>query len=245
MKEWIEADMPMLGQLCEEQMVASVIDMKGDLAMLFGDDDSSDDRLDDKEDDEEVWEVNEEWLMALDKPPPMQVMPPSSTYKVGGPSTAAAEGHSLAFLAPRVPMPPLVIKDLCTRIGNLEYGRRLLVKKVITDRDLQIQQLQTLVSEMRSREGTLMQCILRMDRRLTDLERRPPGPHLSDIYVGSSSRHLEIIMIGCTGLGTKDCNSWGILVVCVSPPLLLLWLWKIMVILGYEFYVIVDVVSLE
>nr|GEZ17782.1 hypothetical protein [Tanacetum cinerariifolium] len=90
----------------EEQMVASVIDMKGDLAMLFGDDDSSDDRLDDKEDDEEVWEVNEEWLMALDKPPPMPVMPPSSTYDVGGPSTAAAEGHSLAFLAPRVPMPP-------------------------------------------------------------------------------------------------------------------------------------------
>ncbi|GJV39271.1 hypothetical protein Tco_1417711 [Tanacetum coccineum] len=39
-----------------------------------------------------------------------------------------------------------------------------------------IQQLQTMVFEMSSRESALMQCILRMDRRLADLERRPPGP---------------------------------------------------------------------
>ncbi|GKG25052.1 hypothetical protein Tco_0395680, partial [Tanacetum coccineum] len=38
----------------EEQMVALVVDMEGDLAMLFGDDDSSDDSLDDDEDDKEV-----------------------------------------------------------------------------------------------------------------------------------------------------------------------------------------------
>ncbi|GKC79989.1 hypothetical protein Tco_1130763 [Tanacetum coccineum] len=37
-------------------------------------------------------------------------------------------------------------------------------------------ELQTLVAEMSSCEGTLMQCILGMDRRLADLERRPPGP---------------------------------------------------------------------
>ncbi|GKE44904.1 hypothetical protein Tco_1472188, partial [Tanacetum coccineum] len=41
------------------------------------------------------------------------------------------------------------------------------------DRDLQIQ---VLVFEMSSRKSTLMQCILRMDRRLADLKRRPPGP---------------------------------------------------------------------
>ncbi|GKF66436.1 hypothetical protein Tco_0192953, partial [Tanacetum coccineum] len=46
----------------------------------------------------------------------------------------------------------------------------------VQQRDSQIQQLQTMVSEMSSHENTLMQCILRMDRRLTDLERRPPGP---------------------------------------------------------------------
>ncbi|GJT25480.1 hypothetical protein Tco_0895417 [Tanacetum coccineum] len=162
-----------------------------------------------------------------------------------GPSTAAAEGHSLTLLAPGVPVPPSVIEDLCNRIDNLEYGHGQLVKKVITvsdaevadgiaigeigprvsaiegqvqvmasqmvqavgrleqvstrmeqdqqdttqrdemifrlsqqvqtlqaavqDKDMHIQQLQTLISEMSSCEGTLMQCILRMDRRLDDL----------------------------------------------------------------------------
>ncbi|GKG23600.1 hypothetical protein Tco_0391636, partial [Tanacetum coccineum] len=46
----------------------------------------------------------------------------------------------------------------------------------VHQRDTQIQQLQTIVSKMSSRENTLMQCILGMDRRLDDLERRPPGP---------------------------------------------------------------------
>ncbi|GJY61282.1 hypothetical protein Tco_0461939, partial [Tanacetum coccineum] len=203
---WIEADVPLLGELgeplgaevdelmvdplidklakpivkVEEQMVTPVMDMEGDLAMLFR-----------------------------------------------GPSTAVAEGHSLTLLAPGVPVPPSVIEDLCARMDNMEYGHGQLVKKVIKvsdaevadgitireigprvsaiegqvqvmasqmvqavgrleqvqtlqaivqHRDVQIQQLQTLVAEMSSREGTLMQCILRIDRRLADLERRPPGP---------------------------------------------------------------------
>ncbi|GJX88366.1 hypothetical protein Tco_0340380 [Tanacetum coccineum] len=185
-------------------------------------------------------------------PPSMPVMPPPSTYEVGGSSTAATEGHSLTLLAPGVPVPLSVIEDLCTRMGNLEYGHGLLVKKVMTvsdaevadsiaiedicprvyvvegqvyvmasqmvqavsrleqvgvyveqgqqavtqrdatiaglsqqvqtlqaavqHRDVQIQQLQTLVAEMSSREGTLMQCILGLDRRLVDVERRSPGP---------------------------------------------------------------------
>ncbi|GJS33520.1 hypothetical protein Tco_0531902 [Tanacetum coccineum] len=166
----------------EEQMVAPVVDMEGDLAMLFGDDDSSDDSLDDDEVDEEVWEEVHLPLLLRD----------------------------IALLEPRVPVPLLVIEDLCTRMGNLEYGHGQLVKKVITmsdaevadgiaigeigprvfavegqvqtlqaavqHRDVQIQQLQALVAEMSSRESTLMQCILGMDRHLADLERRPPGP---------------------------------------------------------------------
>ncbi|GKC72549.1 hypothetical protein Tco_1118432 [Tanacetum coccineum] len=218
---------PMIDELAgpivevEEQMVAPVMDMEEDLAVLFGDDDFIDDSPNDDEDDEEVWEVNEKWLMAPVTPPPMPVMPPSSTYEVGGPSTATAEGHSLTLLAPEVPVPLSMIEDLCTRMGNLEYSHGQIVKKVITvsdvevadgiaigeigprvsavegqrdeaiaglsqqvqtlqdvvqDRDLQIQQLQALVSEMSSRESTLMQCILGMDRRLADLEWRPLGP---------------------------------------------------------------------
>ncbi|GKA89731.1 hypothetical protein Tco_0811543 [Tanacetum coccineum] len=127
MNGWIEADVPLLGELeemgeplgaevdktmvdlvidelaepiveVEEQMVAPAMDMEEDLAVLFGDDyDSGDDDSEVPEDDEEVWEVNEEWLMAPVKPPPMPVMPPPSTYEVGGSSTAVAEGHSLTL----------------------------------------------------------------------------------------------------------------------------------------------------
>ncbi|GJT83232.1 hypothetical protein Tco_1057574 [Tanacetum coccineum] len=68
----------------------------------------------------------------------MPVMPPSSTYKVGSPSIAAAEGPSLTLLAPGVPVPPSVIEDLCTCMGNLEYGHGLIVKKVITVSDAEV-----------------------------------------------------------------------------------------------------------
>ncbi|GKF70527.1 hypothetical protein Tco_0203584, partial [Tanacetum coccineum] len=66
-------------------------------------------------------EMDEEWLMAPVTPPPMPVMPLPSTYEVGGSSG--------------VLVPLSVIKDLCTRMGNLVYGHGLLVKKVITVSD--------------------------------------------------------------------------------------------------------------
>ncbi|GJY87732.1 hypothetical protein Tco_0502360 [Tanacetum coccineum] len=220
---WIEADVPLLGEIrvvadepmvgsmvdevaepvakAEEQVVALVVDIDEDISMLFGDDDFKDD---DSEgfDEEEVWEVNEEWLMAPTTPPPMPAVQPPSVYEVRGPSNAAAEGPSFPYLASGLHVPLSVIEDLGTRLGNLEYGHGQLVKKVIQvmasqmvhaadrwehvsaqalqtavqQRDTQIQQLQTTVSEMGSRESTLMQCILGLERRLAALERRPPGP---------------------------------------------------------------------
>ncbi|GKG30154.1 hypothetical protein Tco_0420052, partial [Tanacetum coccineum] len=50
------------------------------------------------------------------------------------------------------------------------------LQAIVQHRDSQIQQLQTMVSEMSSHERTLMQCILKVDRRLNDLKRRTPGP---------------------------------------------------------------------
>ncbi|GJR47566.1 hypothetical protein Tco_1315669 [Tanacetum coccineum] len=58
--------------------------------------------------------------------------------EVGGSSTVATEGHSFTLLAPEIPVPPSGIKDLCTRMGNLEYGHGLLVKKVITVSDAEV-----------------------------------------------------------------------------------------------------------
>ncbi|GJW62645.1 hypothetical protein Tco_0111980 [Tanacetum coccineum] len=205
---------PVVGEIAEpivemeEQVIAPMIDMEEDIAKIFGDGDFSVDDSEGFEDEEEVWEVNEEWLMAPVTPPPIPVVPPPSTYEVGGPSTAA-EGQSFTLPAPGLHMPLSVIEDLCTRMGNLEYGHGQLMKKVIQVSDAKVAdgitigeigprvsavegQVQVMVSQMvqamgryeqadmvseiSSRESTLMQCILRMDKLLVDLERRPPRP---------------------------------------------------------------------
>ncbi|GKF59425.1 hypothetical protein Tco_0176211, partial [Tanacetum coccineum] len=86
-------------------------------------------------------------------------------------------------LALGLPVPPFVIDDLSTRLGNLEYGHVQLVQRVnqvsdaevqalhidVQQRDTQIQQLQTTVTEMSSRESTLMRCILGLERRIAAL----------------------------------------------------------------------------
>nr|GEV94595.1 hypothetical protein [Tanacetum cinerariifolium] len=69
--------------------------------------------------------------MAPVTPPLMPVLPLPSTYEVGGPFTAAAEGQSFTLPEPGFPVLPLVIEDLSTRMGNLEYEHGQLVKKVI------------------------------------------------------------------------------------------------------------------
>nr|GEU94537.1 hypothetical protein [Tanacetum cinerariifolium] len=223
---WIMTDEPMVGTLvdeiaeliveAEEQVIALMVDMDEDIAMLFGNDDFKDD--DSKGFD---GEVNEKWLMAFVTPPPMQAMPSPSVYEVEGTSTTVAEGQSFFLPTPGLHIPPSVIEDLTTRLGNLdiwyfigenlprgfafegqvqmmasymvhaaerfqhigtqvEHGQQTAtwrdeviarltqqmqaLQAVVQQRDSQIQQLQTKVSEMNSRESTLMQCILGMDR---------------------------------------------------------------------------------
>ncbi|GJS04085.1 hypothetical protein Tco_0320593 [Tanacetum coccineum] len=178
---WIEADVPLPGELGAEAdgpMAGSVVDEIAEPIVEMEDDDD----FEGLKDEEEVWEVNEEWLMAP-TPPPIPVVPLPSTYEVGGHSTVAVEGQSFTLPALRFPMPSLVIEDLCTRMSNLEYGHGQLVKKVIQvsddevadgitireigprvstvegqeavqQRDSQIQQLQTMVSEMSCLEET-------------------------------------------------------------------------------------------
>ncbi|GJV30033.1 hypothetical protein Tco_1386481 [Tanacetum coccineum] len=108
----------------EEQVIAPVVDMDKDIAMLFGDDDFGDD---DSEgfDKEVVWEVNEEWMMAPITPPLMPAVPASSVYEVGGPSNAA-EGQSFPLLAPGLLVPPSMIEDLSTRLAGITIGEIVL-----------------------------------------------------------------------------------------------------------------------
>ncbi|GKE29928.1 hypothetical protein Tco_1445312 [Tanacetum coccineum] len=121
----------------EGQMDAPMMDMEEDLAVLFDDDDFEDDASDGFGE-EEVWEVNEDWLMAPTTPPPVLAVPPPSVYEVGGPSTAVAEGPSFPQVAPRLPVPPCMIVDLSTRLDNLEYGHGQLVQRVIQGSDAEI-----------------------------------------------------------------------------------------------------------
>nr|GEX20046.1 hypothetical protein [Tanacetum cinerariifolium] len=187
----------------EEHMAALVIDMEEDLAVLFGkdddfeDDDFSDDNSEGVEE-EKVWEVNEEWLMALVTQPSVVAVHPSSVYEVRGPSTIAAEGPSFYLPAPGLPIPLSVIEDLSTHLGNMKYGHGQLVKKVI--------QVQVMTSQMvhakdrlehvgakveqgqqtatqgdkkiaeLTQQVQLLQYILALDRRLAELGRRPPQP---------------------------------------------------------------------
>nr|GEY04789.1 hypothetical protein [Tanacetum cinerariifolium] len=115
----------------------------------------------------------------------------SSTYEVGGPSTAAVEGPSFLLPAPGLPVPPTVIEDLSTCLGNLEYRHGVLMRKMEELSDAKVADIisigeihhrvatveeQTRVAEMESHVGILMSYMLWMEERLTVLEKRLPGP---------------------------------------------------------------------
>nr|GEZ34517.1 hypothetical protein [Tanacetum cinerariifolium] len=105
---WIEWDVPLGGEV-DEPMVDPEVNEE-----VMDDDD---------------FEYDVEWLMAL-VTPLRATMAVSSTYEVGGPSTAAIEGPSSPFSAPGLPVPPTVIEDLSTRLGNLEDRHRVLMRKM-------------------------------------------------------------------------------------------------------------------
>ncbi|GJT92329.1 putative reverse transcriptase domain-containing protein [Tanacetum coccineum] len=115
----------------------------------------------------------------------------SSTYEVGGPSTATPVGHPLAIMAHGVATQPLVIDDLCIQMGmasqtvqvvskleEMETRVQQTLQTTMHEAELQNQQLQTRVAEMESGEGTLISYMLWMEERLTVLEKRLPRPPL-------------------------------------------------------------------
>nr|GEV75773.1 hypothetical protein [Tanacetum cinerariifolium] len=106
---WIEWDVPLGGEVDE-----LMVDLEFDEEEMDDDDD---------------WDDDVEWLMAPVTPSRATVTV-SSTYEVGGPSTAAAEGSSFPLPTLGLPVPPTVIEDLSTRLGNLEYRYGVLMRKM-------------------------------------------------------------------------------------------------------------------
>ncbi|GKA95746.1 hypothetical protein Tco_0817841 [Tanacetum coccineum] len=181
---WIEWDVPLGGEVDEP-----MIDPGFDEEVMDDDDDGG-------------WDEDDEWMMAP-VTPPRATMTVSSTYEVGGPSTATPVGHPLAIMKPGVATQPQVIDDLRIQMDNLEYRHGELMRMIeavsnievansisigeihprVTTVEEQVQTLQTAlhgarVAEMESREGTMMSYMLWMEEHLTVLEKRLSGPPL-------------------------------------------------------------------
>nr|GEY41047.1 hypothetical protein [Tanacetum cinerariifolium] len=62
----------------------------------------------------------------------------SSTYEVGGPSTAMSVRHTLTTMASGVATQPQMIDDLCVRMSDLEYRHEELVKKMVKVSDAKV-----------------------------------------------------------------------------------------------------------
>nr|GEW13726.1 hypothetical protein [Tanacetum cinerariifolium] len=172
---WIEWDVPLGGEM-DEPMKNPVFDEEEELNKFIDDDQDVRNK-----------EV-EQWLMAPVTPPKATVTVPN-TYEVGGPSTATPVGHPLTTMASGVATQPQVIDDLCVRMSNLEYRHGQLVKKMEIVSDAEVadsiaigeihprnQQLQTRLSKMENREGTLISYMSWMKERLAVLEKRLMGP---------------------------------------------------------------------
>nr|GEW93271.1 hypothetical protein [Tanacetum cinerariifolium] len=149
MNMWIEEDVPLGGKMGDPMEIAGGAE-EVRLDFLFGDDTDGND---------------DEWLMDLVTPPRATVTF-LSTYEVGGPSTTTPEtllpaGQPFPGMTHRTSMLPLVINDLCVRMGNLEYGHGALMKKmrtVIASQAVQVvsrlEEIETRVQQVEGRVDT-------------------------------------------------------------------------------------------
>nr|GEZ20525.1 hypothetical protein [Tanacetum cinerariifolium] len=182
---WIEWDVPLGGEMDEP------MENPG-----FNEDEELNEFMDEDQD-EEV----EEWLMAPVTPPRATVTVPS-TYEVGGPSTATHVGHPLITIESGVATQPQVIDDLCVSMSNLEYMYGELVKKMEIASDAENQQLQTRLSEMENREGTLISFMYWMEDHLVVLEERLMGPPTGPQSTWQASKDLKAPAEWLRGLET-------------------------------------------
>nr|GEW29403.1 putative reverse transcriptase domain-containing protein [Tanacetum cinerariifolium] len=86
--------------------------------------------------------------------PPRATMTVLSTYEVGGPSTAVVEGSSSPLPAPRLHVPPIVIENMSTRLGNLEYRHGVLIRKMEEVSDAEVADSIT-IGEIHPRVATM------------------------------------------------------------------------------------------
>nr|GEV33923.1 hypothetical protein [Tanacetum cinerariifolium] len=148
-----------------------------------------------------------EWLISP-VTPPRATMTVSSTYEVGGPSTTAIEGPSFSLPSHGLPVPPTVIEDLSTRLGNLKYKHGVLMRKMeeVSDAEVadsiaireihpRVATIEEQVQVMESQAGQVVSRIKEIETRVQQVESRV-DPHPSgqmamqgqEVIVGSSEQ---------------------------------------------------------
>ncbi|GKE75660.1 hypothetical protein Tco_1537701 [Tanacetum coccineum] len=132
-------------------------------------------KFDEMDDDDDVWDEDDEWLIALVTPPRATVTV-SSTYEMDnleyrhGVLTRKIEAMSDVEVANSI-----AIREIHPRVTTMEEQVQTL-QAVLHGAELQNQQLQTRVAEMESRKGTMMSYMMWMVESLTVLEKRLLGP---------------------------------------------------------------------
>nr|GFA66990.1 hypothetical protein [Tanacetum cinerariifolium] len=111
-----------------------------------------------------------EWLMAP-VTPLRATMTVSSTYEVGGLSTSAIEGPSFPLPATGLPVPPTVIEDLGTRLGNLEYRHGVLTRKMEEVSDAEVAD-SIAIGEIHPRVATVEEQVQVMESQIVQVVSR-------------------------------------------------------------------------
>nr|GEX50582.1 hypothetical protein [Tanacetum cinerariifolium] len=157
--------------------------------------------------DDDDWDDEVEWLMAP-VTPPRATMIVSSPYEVGGPSTVVVEGPSSPLPAPRLLVPPTVIENLSTRLGNLEYRHGVLTRKMEEVSDAEVadniaireiyprvatvgEQIQVMGSQIGQMVSRLKEIEIRVQQVKSRVDPHPSGQMAvqgQDVIVGSSQQ---------------------------------------------------------
>nr|GEZ20002.1 hypothetical protein [Tanacetum cinerariifolium] len=133
--------------------------------------------------DDDDWDDEVEWLMAP-VTLPRATMTVSSTYEIEGPSTAVVERPSSPLLAPGLSVPPTVIEDLGTRLGNLEYRHRVLTRKMEEVSDAEVAD-DIAIEEIHSRVATVRE---QVESRVDTHPSGQMAVQGQDVIVGSSEQ---------------------------------------------------------
>nr|GEW22425.1 hypothetical protein [Tanacetum cinerariifolium] len=123
--------------------------------------------------------------------PSRATMTVPSTYEVGGPSTAPIEGPSFLLPVPGLPVPPTVIEDLGTQLGNLDIAIREIHPRVATVGE-QVQVVEAQMAKVVSRLEEIETRVHQVESRVDTQSSGQMAVQGHDVIVGSSE-HVQTL----------------------------------------------------